>query len=86
MGLNTSLDVAVQTRDPTTRAAVAIPNAEFAQFITTGSQALTLYPNVAVTPNVSVSTTLGREWRLEYTLLHDGSGSAIYSTSYAHLL
>jgi len=65
-----TLDAKVQVKDPASGDWVDVVGAAWPQVSgpSATAVALTVYPGVAETANVSVSDVLGRDWRVFYTL------------------
>lgn len=78
----TTLDVKVQTKDPTSGKYVDLPGAAFAQKSGTGTDTLTIYPGIAETANRSVSDVLSATWRVVGTQV---GTSATYSVGACYM-
>ena len=67
-GSSPTLDIKLQAKDPTSSKYFDVPGAAFAQQVTTGQAALTVYPGIAETADVSVSDILPGVFRFVATI------------------
>jgi hypothetical protein len=67
-GTSPTCNVKIQRRDPVSGEYVDLPDGAFAQQVAEATVALTIYPGIAETSNVSVSDVLSEEIRAVFTL------------------
>lgn len=84
-GTSPTLDLKVQTKDPSTGDWIDLPGAVFAQITAAAAQNLTIYPGIAETGNVSVSDVLSRNWRLHGTVGGSDTPTVTFSAGVSYI-
>jgi hypothetical protein len=80
-GGTATIDVKLQVRDPVGGDWIDFPGAAYAQKSATGTHLLMIYPGIAETANVAISTHLPRKWRAVAVIA--GSGTPTFTFSLA---